>query len=352
MGRAGGGAGGHIGGGGFSGGGHMGGSGFSGGGHRSGSGFSGGSRPSSGSRMTPPPHRPTRMVPPPPPRYRRKNVYVDNRTIIVENGEKSTTTRSAGTVPANRPVYKSKQVKIKEMATIFTAISAFVLIIGGMNLLTSSNVTVREKIDSNVTMSEYYYDDSSLYNAEPWFDNEKQLQKGLDEFYDETGVAPYIAIYSQIDGNTMPSEDEVVQFSEDLYEQKFNDGAHVLVVFVNNEDMVDAGFDYRMSIVPGVQAAEVLDQEAINKLGYNIDANYYSYSGGDEEALFADAFEETADDIMDNSQLGSAKATTAVGVIGLVASLAVGGAAGAAERKRIEDEEKAKETERILNTPL
>lgn len=184
---------------------------------------------------------------------------------------------------------------------IVIAIFGF-LFMGGQNsnnnITTQNNqVSVRESTVEREPISEGLVNETSYYTDQAnWIVNENELLPGLEYFYDETNIQPHLFITDSIDGETNPIFDDVEAYTHELYDQLFDDEAHLLVVFFEN-DAYDEQVSYHASV--GEDAAQIFDDEAMNILFDYLD--YYYTSDLSEEQYFSTVFEETADSMMDTS---------------------------------------------------
>lgn len=144
----------------------------------------------------------------------------------------------------------------------------------------------RKKLKSTALKETDYYTDTA-----GWIYDTATLEKGMKNFYRETGVQPYLYITETIDGNGSPTADDLDTFAQALYDELFEDEAHILVIFQEYEGK------YHTWHVRGNEAGLVLDNEACEILLDYLDA-YYTLSYSDEE-YFARAFSDAADRIMD-----------------------------------------------------
>lgn len=203
----------------------------------------------------------------------------------------------------------------------------------------------REKLKSSDLVQNGYYTDEAGYIY-----NSSKLEKGMKEFYNETGVSPYLYLTDNIDGNTMPDSTALADFAEEKYQELFSDEAHFLLVMVDSTDLEDAGDDFVATYVVGSEALTVMDEEACQILGDYVTSYYYSSSYADWEDFLSAAFSDSADRIMTVTTTKEDVAKTRAVVLGVVA-------VGACvillvNRKYKRDKEKAEEDQRILNTPL
>lgn len=135
---------------------------------------------------------------------------------------------------------------------------------------------------SEVTETEYYTDEGE------WIVSESRLLEGLEDFYEETGVQPYVYILAN---GEVTDEDEIAEMAEELYDELFTDEGHFLLVFCDDNN---GGYYY--GYYAGASALAVMDTAAVNVLADELEY-YYANAYYDEE-VFSYAFAETADIIM------------------------------------------------------
>lgn len=145
----------------------------------------------------------------------------------------------------------------------------------------------REPLPAGSVNETDYYD----YDAD-WYITESTLIRGMKHFYKKTGVQPYVYITDHIDGLTDPTDDEIVAFANELYDELFTDEAHALLLFFEPDS-----YNYTTYLVTGVQAKQVIDQEASEILLDYVDRNYHSNMNDDE--FLSKAFRDAADRIME-----------------------------------------------------
>ena len=198
--------------------------------------------------------------------------------------------------------------------------------------------TVREKLDASaVDETGWYTDEDDLIGSS------STLEAGLEEFYEATGVQPYVYI---LESESVSSVNEVTEQAEELYDELFTDEGHFLVVFCENSSydsyddygysdeygtdesytaetsylvqttlstVEDSDYDYYYGYYVGEDATTVLDTEALEIFDEELSAAYYNYDLAYEE-VFAQAFEYTAENIMSAAE----KQTTTRLVTGII----------------------------------
>lgn len=139
-----------------------------------------------------------------------------------------------------------------------------------------------------------------FYDQIGWVKDKNKLQSGLKEFYNKTGVQPYVLFvkYSQVywtdrELNTTSAD----SYLESVYDETFSDEGHMIFAYFqcddDSRDEMEGSFRYLL----GHSAQTVMDDEAINIfLGY-LDA-YYSDTNLSLEEMISKIFSSTANSIM------------------------------------------------------
>ncbi|MDY7222011.1 hypothetical protein [Halalkalibacterium halodurans] len=202
----------------------------------------------------------------------------------------------------------------------------------------SSEDTIgRDPLPEGVVNETSYYTDQLN-----WIDNERELLKGMEIFYDRTGVQPHLFITDNIEGNPEPSLVDMEEYTNDLYQELFTDEAHLLLVFLEAESG-----NYMTYYVVGSQAQSVIDAEAGDILLDSID-RYYDEDMTDAE-FFSHSFERASDQIMEQTEAGLSSSSVVIAMFLLL--LGYGGYRWWKGKKEKEELEKRK-MEEILNEPL
>lgn len=228
------------------------------------------------------------------------------------------------------------------------AVVAVILIISGISSVFNDNgysssgdilasTVEREALEKGAVNETGYYEDNVGYLS-----NKTLLESGLKYFYQKTGVQPYIYLTGEINGSTeYPSESDLKTFAESMYDRKFTDNAHLLLVFFDN-----LSGEYTFWYCIGSQATSVIDAEAGDILAQYLD-RYFNDSSLSDEEFFSKAFRDTADRIMAVTTSPWITVLIVLGVLAVIILLFVWWR-HAKKQKNIE----AKQTEAMLNTPL
>jgi hypothetical protein len=197
----------------------------------------------------------------------------------------------------------------------------------------------REKVNTGVA-----YNNNCIVDELGWFDNISSTERKLQNFYNETGVQPYIVLRDY--DSTLTTDDEKQAYAEQYYDDNIdNEGTFLFMYFAEQDTDNDVGY---MCYVNGKQVTSVMDSEAVEIFWAILDNKWYSDMSTDD--MFVSIFNDTADRIMTKSTISADVGKRVVTVIGVIA---VGVVVIILIRMKFKrDKEKAAETERILNTPL
>ena len=203
---------------------------------------------------------------------------------------------------------------------------------GASNDITRSTVQ-REKLSSSAAKKTAYYTDEDG----DWIHNPSVLEKGMKEFYDATGVWPYVYI---LPNGTTTSTSALKTAAEQAYGELFTDEAHFLLLFCD-----DGHGSYNCGYAVGTQAKTIMDSEAVEILADYLD-RYYDNASTEEE-MFAMTFSDTGKRIM--SVTPSPVIPIVIAIIVIAALIFVFNVIKKNQEKKIAD---MKHKEEILKTPL
>ena len=244
------------------------------------------------------------------------------------------------------PVYTNTTTQKKTGSGCLTKIIIFIVVVILVNSLISAlstdssfgyitkSTTDRDKLHLKVSDEAGYYTDECN-----WIRNSTILTTGLKDFYNSTGILPYVYIIDNVEGDYDPSTEKLEQFTAYQYEKLFDDEGHILLMFW------DYGGAYEYILWLGEDTLEVMDSEACDILFDYLD--YYYYYADTEEVFFADAFADAGKHMM--------KRTRSAGeyIIGIIVVAGLGYVVYNFVKKRKEKEaERKRRAEEILNTPL
>ena len=197
----------------------------------------------------------------------------------------------------------------------------------------------RERLESGVG-----YDNNCIIDNIGWFDNVTKTEKSIKKFYDKTGVQPYIVLNAY--DSTLLTDTAKEEYAKKWYDEHIkNESTFLYMYFAEPDTDNDVGY---MAYVNGKQVPSVMDSEAIEIFWAYVDKYWYSDMSTDD--MFTTIFTKTADRIMTKSTTAADVGNNAIKVIGVIIVFA--GIIVVMVLRRKHKAEEAKETEKILNTPL
>jgi hypothetical protein len=197
----------------------------------------------------------------------------------------------------------------------------------------------RTKLDSgNAYMNDCIVDELG------WFDSVSNTESKLKEFWQETGVQPYIILKAYDPSLTTNAQKD--QWAVDYYDSHFDTENIFLYVYFAEED--EEGQVGYMAYANGYQTSSVMDSEAVEIFWNNIDKYWYSNASTDE--VFINAFCDTGETIMKVSTTGKdILKWIIIAVVVIAAGLII---IRLVKMKNQRAKEKAEEDQKILNTPI
>ncbi|MCD8316436.1 MAG: hypothetical protein LUB61_03400 [Eggerthellaceae bacterium] len=228
--------------------------------------------------------------------------------------------------------------------TIFIIVVVIILVILLIFSLTNfgscSSSSITESTEDRVALPAGTAEVTPYYTDEDgnWITNPTVLEAGLKDFYDETGVWPYVYI---LPNGSVTSTSELMSMAEELYNEMFTDSAHFIMVFCDNNNG-----GYNVGYYMGSAARTVLDDEAIQILSEYLERYYDDYSI-DENQIFANTFRDTANRIMSRTIPAYLIVLICIIIIAVIVAIVL------IVRWRLKvKREHQKKMEEILNKPL
>lgn len=199
----------------------------------------------------------------------------------------------------------------------------------------AASTVAREPLPAGAaeTTSTHYLDEDG-----GWISDVNEFERGMRAFADETGVEPFVYI---LPNGSVTSTAELGQIAQQAYDQLFDDEAHFLLVFCDD----DRG-SFNCGYAVGSQAKTVMDSEAIGILSDYLDRYYQDLSLSEEE-IFSRAFADTGERIMSKTTSPVVYVAICAAVV-IVAVLIFTGV----KKYRESKEREAEKMEEVLNTPL
>lgn len=197
----------------------------------------------------------------------------------------------------------------------------------------------REKIENPIP-----YDNNCIKDELGYVENTSKLSKNLKNFYNKTGIQPYIYLKSY--DETLTSDSQKDNYAQNWYEQNIDNEDTFLFVYYEDQDPNEIGY---MAYVNGKQVTSVMDSEAVNIFWNYID-RYWTDNSLSTVEVFTKTFNSTANTIMEKSTTSNDIIKIICIIVGIV--IVIGGIIYILRMKFKRDKEKAKETVEILKTPL
>lgn len=134
---------------------------------------------------------------------------------------------------------------------------------------------------------------SFLLDEGEWFEDELALDDAMQQFYEDTGVIPFLYI---MPNGSYPPSIRLQQIADDFYKGHFADQKHFLTLFRDN------GYGgYNVCFTVGSEAKSVVDKGALDVFKADLEANYHNFDI-DEAAIFSLTYANTAEQIMSETK--------------------------------------------------
>lgn len=236
--------------------------------------------------------------------------------------------------------------------SIYTFILTIIFIIIIIAIISSvdpnqiKNTTQREKITGVVNKTDWYEDNIG------WVGNKNTLISGLEDFYNKTGIQPYVVLipYSQEywNGSSIHAT-KADEYLESVYNSKFTDEAHFIFAYFEcaNDSKKEMNGEFRY--LSGYSADTIMNNEAIDILWGYFETNYYNTSLSMEK-MISNTFSQTAETIMSKPTNVWDFVIVAIVVIGIVVAIVV--VYKILKNKHKREKEKEEYTKEILSKPL
>ena len=150
--------------------------------------------------------------------------------------------------------------------SVIAVILLVITVIMGITYFQNSNQNTRNKLDVLTA-----YDSDCIIDNDYWFDNVSRTEKELKDFYNKTGVQPYIVINSY--NPEFTTDSEKTEYAVQWYDKNIDNECSFLYMYFPESNPDEVGY---MSYVVGKQAESVLDTDVIDTFFENLDNNWYT----------------------------------------------------------------------------
>lgn len=240
-----------------------------------------------------------------------------------------------------RNVYTSSS---SGLGTLIACLIVFAVVIFSFFMIASDDSDVTSTINREKIENPIPYDNNCIKDELGYVENTSKLSKNLKNFYNKTGIQPYIYLKSY--DETLTSDSQKDNYAQNWYEQNIDNEDTFLFVYYEDQDPNEIGY---MAYVNGKQVTSVMDSEAVNIFWNYID-RYWTDNSLSTVEVFTKTFNSTANTIMEKSTTSNDIIKIICIIVGIV--IVIGGIIYILHMKFKRDKEKAKETVEILKTPL
>lgn len=240
-----------------------------------------------------------------------------------------------------RNVYTSSS---SGLGTLIACLIVFAVVIFSFFMIASDDSDVTSTINREKIENPIPYDNNCIKDELGYVENTSKLSKNLKNFYNKTGIQPYIYLKSY--DETLTSDSQKDNYAQNWYEQNIDNEDTFLFVYYEDQDPNEIGY---MAYVNGKQVTSVMDSEAVNIFWNYID-RYWTDDSLSTVEVFTKTFNSTANTIMEKSTTSNDIIKIICIIVGII--IVIGGIIYILRIKFKRDKEKAKETVEILKTPL
>ena len=240
-----------------------------------------------------------------------------------------------------RNVYTSSS---SGLGTLIACLIVFAVVIFSFFMIASDDSDVTSTINREKIENPIPYDNNCIKDELGYVENTSKLSKNLKNFYNKTGIQPYIYLKSY--DETLTSDSQKDNYAQNWYEQNIDNEDTFLFVYYEDQNPNEISY---MAYVNGKQVTSVMDSEAVNIFWNYID-RYWTDDSLSTVEVFTKTFNSTANTIMEKSTTSNDIIKIICIIVGIV--IVIGGIIYILRMKFKRDKEKAKETVEILKTPL
>lgn len=240
-----------------------------------------------------------------------------------------------------RNVYTSSS---SGLGTLIACLIVFAVVIFSFFMIASDDSDVTSTINREKIENPIPYDNNCIKDELGYVENTSKLSKNLKNFYNKTGIQPYIYLKSY--DETLTSDSQKDNYAQNWYEQNIDNEDTFLFVYYEDQNPNEIGY---MAYVNGKQVTSVMDSEVVNIFWNYID-RYWTDDSLSTVEVFTKTFNSTANTIMEKSTTSNDIIKIICIIVGIV--IVIGGIIYILRMKFKRDKEKAKETVEILKTPL
>lgn len=155
-----------------------------------------------------------------------------------------------------RNVYTSSS---SGLGTLIACLIVFAVVIFSFFMIASDDSDVTSTINREKIENPVAYDNNCIRDELGYIENQGKLSKNLKNFYNKTGIQPYIYLKSY--DETLTSDSQKDNYAQNWYEQNIDNEDTFLFVYYEDQNPNEIGY---MAYVNGKQVTSVMDSEAVN----------------------------------------------------------------------------------------
>lgn len=230
-----------------------------------------------------------------------------------------------------RNVYTSSS---SGLGTLIACLIVFAVVIFSFFMIASDDSDVTSTINREKIENPIPYDNNCIKDELGYVENTSKLSKNLKNFYNKTGIQPYIYLKSY--DETLTSDSQKDNYAQNWYEQNIDNEDTFLFVYYEDQDPNEIGY---MAYVNGKQVTSVMDSEAVNIFWNYID-RYWTDDSLSTVEVFTKTFNSTANTIMEKSTTSNDIIKIICIIVGII--IVIGGIIYILRMKFKRDKEKLK----------
>ncbi len=244
------------------------------------------------------------------------------------------------------PIFISAKGILVTAVILILIFTVLVLCTDSSNSTVPKNTKQREALSGVVKKTDWYEDGIG------WIDNKNTLISGLEDFYNATGIQPYVMLIPYSSNYWRNGEINATaadRYLESVYQRKFSDEGHFIFAYFQKQIDMKSEMEGEFRYLSGYSADTIMDNEALNIFWGYFEKNYYNTSLSLEN-MISKTFSETAKSIMSKPTNAWDVIKVIIIVVGVVAVVFL--IYKVIKKKMQRDKEKEEYTKEILNTPL
>lgn len=230
---------------------------------------------------------------------------------------------------------------------IIIIIAAFSSVFGGASDGGRNEVSVPASSYNREKLTGTSWDNDCVIDEIGWISEDGSvsgLERQLREFYDETGVQPFVYFVGY--NPDLRTDADKADFASEFYENNIGNGYTFAFFYFEEPNPDDVGY---MHYEGGAQALGVMDAEAVEIFWAICDQEWYNFDQSTEDCM-ANIFNRTAERIM--TRTATKEDNYKIFLIIVLVIVVAAAIIFIMNKRRKQEKERNEETRKILETPL